>query len=51
MVIEYLYMFLEFRPGFTRLNLPYFYEDEVIDYIIEAVDMVTRHGWKLLPQV
>ncbi|KAK3095994.1 hypothetical protein FSP39_021814 [Pinctada imbricata] len=38
-------------PGFTRINLPYFYDDDVIDYIIQAVDLVNRHGWKLLPKV
>ncbi|XP_071165598.1 probable cysteine desulfurase isoform X1 [Mytilus edulis] len=38
------------KPGFTRLNLPYFNDDEHINYIIQAVDMVTKHGWKLLPQ-
>ncbi|GAB1602855.1 uncharacterized protein LOC115212374, partial [Argonauta hians] len=37
------------RPGFVRLNLPYFYDDEKIDYIIEAVDTVATHAWKFLP--
>ena len=39
------------RPGFVRVNLPYFYDDETCDYIINAVDMVATHGWRLLPQV
>ena len=38
------------KPGYTRLNLPYFYEDDVISFIIEAVALVAEHGWKLLPQ-
>lgn len=38
------------RPGFVRVNLPYFYDDETCDYIINAVDLVATHGWKLLPQ-
>ncbi|KAL4223439.1 hypothetical protein ACF0H5_016910 [Mactra antiquata] len=36
------------RPGFVRVNLPYFYDDKLIDYIINAVDLVATHGWKLL---
>ena len=39
------------RPGVTRLSLPYFMSDETVDYIITAVAMTARHGWKLLPQV
>ena len=39
------------RPGFCRINLPYFASDTVIDYILDAIDMVATHGWKLLPQV
>ena len=40
-----------FRPGFTRINLPFFYDDHTIDYILEAIVMVAEHGWKLLPLV
>ena len=39
------------RPGMTRLNFPYFMNEQAIAYIIEAVKMVAREGWKLLPQV
>ena len=39
------------RPGFTRLNLPYFISEEQLDFVLQAVVMVTEHGWKLLPQV
>ena len=35
----------------TRLNFPYFMNETAIKYIIEAVKMVAREGWKLLPQV
>ncbi|XP_033105807.1 uncharacterized protein LOC117108060 [Anneissia japonica] len=38
------------RPGFARLNLPFFVSDEEIDYILCAVDAVATYGWKLLPQ-
>ncbi|XP_052216179.1 uncharacterized protein LOC127834382 [Dreissena polymorpha] len=38
------------KPGFTRVNLTYFLDNETADYVIDAVDMATRYGWKLLPQ-
>ncbi|XP_072020918.1 uncharacterized protein [Amphiura filiformis] len=38
------------KPGFCRLNLPFFFDDEVIDYILEAVDNLATYGWRLLPQ-
>ncbi|XP_033107434.1 cysteine desulfurase SufS-like [Anneissia japonica] len=38
------------KPGFTRLNLPYFASHEVVKYILDAVVDVAKNGWKLLPQ-
>ncbi|KAK3597171.1 hypothetical protein CHS0354_003665 [Potamilus streckersoni] len=38
------------KPGFTRINLPYFYDDETCNFIINAINMVTTYGWRLLPQ-
>ncbi|HVN12533.1 MAG TPA: aminotransferase class V-fold PLP-dependent enzyme, partial [Kineosporiaceae bacterium] len=37
------------KPGWVRINLNYFVPDPVVDYILEAVDMVARDGWRLLP--
>ncbi|KZS11051.1 putative Cytoplasmic tRNA 2-thiolation protein 1 [Daphnia magna] len=37
------------RPGFARLNLPYFASDSEISFIINAVICVAKNGWKLLP--
>eukprot|EP00043_Microstomoeca_roanoka_P001745 m.34384 g.34384 ORF g.34384 m.34384 type:complete len:758 (-) comp11011_c1_seq1:272-2545(-) len=37
------------KPGWTRLNFPYFLDEYARDYIIQAVDMIANHGWKLLP--
>lgn len=37
------------RPGFARLNLPYFASDAEIDFIINAVIAVARRGWTMLP--
>ncbi|XP_074637843.1 putative cysteine desulfurase [Acropora palmata] len=38
------------KPGFVRVNLPYFMDDETVHFVLEAIDMVATHGWKLLPQ-
>ncbi|XP_071497944.1 probable cysteine desulfurase [Diadema antillarum] len=38
------------KPGFIRLNLPFFFSDAVVDYVLEAVDAIGRHGWKMLSQ-
>ncbi|KAG1709780.1 tRNA-cytidine(32) 2-sulfurtransferase [Nymphon striatum] len=37
------------RPGFVRLNLPFFMNGESLDFIINAVKLVCEHAWKLLP--
>ncbi len=36
------------KPGWVRVNFNYFLGDEVADYIIEAVRLVARDGWRLL---
>jgi selenocysteine lyase/cysteine desulfurase len=36
------------KPGWVRVNFNYFLSDTVADYIIEAVRMVARDGWRLL---
>ncbi|KAJ8036031.1 Cysteine desulfurase 1, chloroplastic [Holothuria leucospilota] len=38
------------KPGFLRLNLPFFFSNELVAFIILAVDQVAKNGWKLLPQ-
>ncbi len=37
------------KPGWTRIGFNYFFSDEVVDYIIAAVNMIADEGWKLLP--
>ncbi|EFC48317.1 aminotransferase [Naegleria gruberi] len=37
------------KPGWTRLNLNYFFDDETVDFVVKAVDFVATHGWKFLP--
>ena len=42
---------IDFRPGFTRLNLSFFATDDEIDYVLNAVQFVASEGWKFLPLV
>ncbi len=37
------------KPGWVRVNFTYFLSDAVADYIVEAVRLVARDGWRLLP--
>jgi hypothetical protein len=39
------------RPGFTRINLPYFMKKEEAIFILESIVMIAEHGWKILPKV
>ena len=37
------------KPGWVRVNFNYFISETVFDYILEAVSLVAREGWRLLP--
>jgi selenocysteine lyase/cysteine desulfurase len=37
------------KPGWTRINFNYFISDTVADYLIDAVDLIATHGYRLLP--
>ena len=37
------------KPGWVRVNFNYFLADAVADYVVEAVRLVARDGWRLLP--
>ncbi|MBA2664531.1 MAG: aminotransferase class V-fold PLP-dependent enzyme [Bradymonadaceae bacterium] len=37
------------KPGWVRLNFNYFISETVFEFLVEAVDLVATHGWKLLP--
>jgi selenocysteine lyase/cysteine desulfurase len=37
------------KPGWVRVNFNYFISEPVFDYIIEAVRLIARDGWRLLP--
>jgi selenocysteine lyase/cysteine desulfurase len=36
------------KPGWVRVNFNYFLSDAVADYLVEAVRLVARDGWRLL---
>ncbi len=36
------------KPGWVRVNFNYFVEEEVFTYVVEAVRLVAREGWRLL---
>ncbi len=36
------------KPGWVRVNFNYFLAEEVFTYIVEAVRLVAREGWRLL---
>ncbi len=38
------------KPGWTRVSFNYFISETVFQYLVDAVDMVAEHGWKLLPE-
>lgn len=37
------------KPGWTRINFNYFITETVRDYLIDTVDLLARHGHRLLP--
>ncbi len=37
------------KPGWVRVNFNYFISETVFEFIVDAVDLVAREGWKLLP--
>ena len=37
------------KPGWVRINFNYFITEQVFDFLVEAVDIIARDGWKLLP--
>ncbi|MCF8530469.1 MAG: aminotransferase class V-fold PLP-dependent enzyme [Candidatus Nanopelagicales bacterium] len=37
------------KPGWVRVNFNYFISETVFLYILQAVQLIAEHGWKLLP--
>lgn len=38
------------KPGWVRVNFNYFVDDEVFDYVVNAVALVAEYGERMLPQ-
>jgi selenocysteine lyase/cysteine desulfurase len=38
------------KPGWARVNFNYFISEEEFEYILKAVELIARRGWRLLPQ-
>ena len=36
------------KPGWVRINFNYFISEAVFDYVVEAVRLVAREGWRML---
>ena len=41
--------FCGIKPGWFRVNFNYFISELAFEYIVEAIHLVAREGWKLLP--
>ena len=37
------------RPGWVRLNFNYFLSEAEFDYLLGAIELVAKYGWRLLP--
>ncbi|MBY6189476.1 aminotransferase class V-fold PLP-dependent enzyme [Microbulbifer agarilyticus] len=37
------------KPGWVRLNFNYFLDEETVDYLIEAIELIAEHGHRMLP--
>jgi selenocysteine lyase/cysteine desulfurase len=37
------------KPGWVRVNFNYFISEKTFDYVVQAVHLVARDGWRLLP--
>lgn len=38
------------KPGWARVNLHFTMSESTVDYLVEAVDLVARYGYRLLPE-
>lgn len=36
------------KPGFTRFNLSFFFDENRVDFILNAIKFVCEHGWRFL---
>lgn len=38
------------KPGWVRVNFNYFISEATFGFLLDAIDLVAREGWRLLPQ-
>ncbi len=38
------------RPGWVRVNFNYFISEETFAFLLEAVNLIAEHGWRLVPR-
>ncbi|WP_155370181.1 aminotransferase class V-fold PLP-dependent enzyme [Catellatospora vulcania] len=38
------------KLSFVRIGFPYFADDAVVDYLVQAVRLLAEHAWRMLPQ-
>ena len=37
------------RPGFVRVSFPYFLRSDEVEYVLRAIEQVSKHAYRLLP--
>ncbi|MEX1333715.1 MAG: aminotransferase class V-fold PLP-dependent enzyme [Candidatus Limnocylindrales bacterium] len=37
------------KPGWVRVNFNYFIDETAFEYVLEAIELIAAHGWRLLP--
>jgi selenocysteine lyase/cysteine desulfurase len=37
------------RVGFTRVNFSYFFNEDDVKYVLDAIEFICKYGWMLLP--
>ncbi|MFH4979786.1 hypothetical protein AB6A40_006495 [Gnathostoma spinigerum] len=38
------------RPGFTRISVPYFASDEMVDFVLKAIDFVSKNAIRFITE-
>lgn len=36
--------------GFSRINFSYLWEESTINYLLDALEFISEHGWMFLPK-
>ena len=39
-----------FKMGFSRINFSYLWEEGTINYLLDALEFISEHGWMFLPK-